>query len=128
MKQLDIKPTDTTPSVEFDLESSTLTIAGESFPENVTTFYDPILKWIKEYFTDGGNNRKLVLNLNLKYFNTSTSKYLFDIMSELEETHKDRHADIRVVWCYKKGVEIMYENGEEFAEDFELPFEFVAYE
>lgn len=123
MKPLSIEATETTPAVTFDPARRELRFQGESYPENVATFYEPILAWLREYQQQP---QALHLVLDLRYFNTSSSKYLFDLFLLLEDAQK-AGAEVAVTWRYQEGVEVMQENGEEFAEDFALPFTFDEY-
>lgn len=122
MTPINIDASETTPRVSFDADTRQLLIEGESYPENVVTFYRPVADWLRDYLAGGGD---LHLRLNLRYLNTSSTKALLDILDQLEEAHEDG-GEIRVTWVYKNGMEVMKEAGEEFKEDFSLPFELVA--
>ena len=51
MESLLITATDSTPEINFDLESNCLKIEGESYPENTTQFYGPVFTWLREYLS-----------------------------------------------------------------------------
>ena len=85
MKVIKLNNTITTPSVHLDVENNIFEIIGASIPENANQFYDPILDWLGEY---GKNpNPKTVINLNFKYFNTSSSKLILDLLLILKDIH-----------------------------------------
>lgn len=120
MEKLIVEKTKSTPSIDFDANSALLQIKGESYPENVTKFYTPVLEWIKEYLSNA--TQETTVEFEIVYFNSSTSKVfmtLFDILDE--EVSKGK--DITVKWRCDKENEIAIECGEEFKEDVEhLPF------
>jgi hypothetical protein len=122
MKILKIEKKKGTPEVILDNESSIFEIKGESYPENSAAFYNPIIKWISEYCKD--ISIKLTFNINLTYFNTSSSKALLDIFDILEDFHNN-NGEITINWYYFKDDESTKENGEEFAEDLTLPFNII---
>ena len=75
-----------TPEVILDYENKIFEINGESYPENSDKFYFPVIKWISEYCKD--ITKELKLNINLTYFNTSSSKALLDIFDILKDFHR----------------------------------------
>ena len=66
MKALYITGTDDSPDVILDKEQESFMLSGKSLPENVTTFYDPILDWIREYTKDP--LEKTIFTINIEYF------------------------------------------------------------
>ena len=67
-------------------QSNVMEISGRSLPEDVSSFYGPILNWLAEYIKSP--NPKTVFNFKLVYFNTASSKLILDILMKLEELHK----------------------------------------
>lgn len=118
-----IQPTDCTPKVALDSAKALLVIEGESFPENVREFYEPVVAKLESYLESAD---KLEVRFDLRYFNTSSSKTILDLLEMLEK-HFDEGKDIKVIWLYKEGIEVMQENGEDFAYDLRLPFELKSY-
>lgn len=124
MEVIKIKGTDDTPSIILDKENEILEISGRSLPEDVTTFYEPILNWLDEYAENP--NPKTVFAFKLVYFNTASSKLLLDILMKLEEMHENGN-DILIKWYYPEDDEDMEEAGEEYADIVDVPFEQVSY-
>ncbi len=116
--------TDDTPSITLDAQSGTFELAGRSMPEDVTSFYSPILEWIDKYSQEP--NEHTVFNFKLTYFNTASSKLILDILVKLEEIQENGH-ELLVHWFYPDIDEDMKEAGEEYAEMIEIPFELIAY-
>jgi hypothetical protein len=83
METLHIKPTEDVPEVILDQEKEIFEISGMSLPEDVNTFYEPVLNWVKLYMRNP--NPFTVFNFRYTYFNTATSKIILDILTILEE-------------------------------------------
>lgn len=125
MDALIIEATDETPKVVLDPGNNTFEFSGKSLPEDVTSFYGPVLDWLDAY--SESTNDKTVVVFNLVYFNTASSKLILDILFKLEEIHEDGH-DISVEWHYQEEDEDMEEAGEEYADLVEMPLELKSYE
>ncbi|MEN8247437.1 MAG: DUF1987 domain-containing protein [Bacteroidota bacterium] len=124
MDILHIEPTDETPKIVLDPANDNFEFTGKSLPEDVTTFYGPVLDWLDEY--GGSPNEKTVINFKLVYFNTASSKLILDILFKLEEIHESG-ADLSIIWHYQEDDEDMQEAGEEYADLVEIPFELESY-
>tara|TARA_B110000211_G_C14081853_1_gene554954 strand:+ start:1966 stop:2343 length:378 start_codon:yes stop_codon:yes gene_type:complete len=124
METLNIPATDDTPEVILDA-SGDFQFNGKSLPEDVASFYDPIIDWIDSY----GKNPldSSIFKFKFTYFNTASSKMILDILMKLEEL-SEGGADIKVEWHYEEEDEDMEEAGEEYSDIVEVPFEMVAYE
>lgn len=120
MDNLIIEATRYTPAIYFDFKTDELSIRGESYAENVMEFYAPVISWIEEYM-EYKHDRYIVLNLELFYFNSSSSKILLDIF-DLFETAAVEGKNITINWIYDQDDDTAYEFGEEFKEDFNLVF------
>jgi hypothetical protein len=124
MDALKIQGTEDTPQVILDAAAGNFEISGRSLPEDVTSFYSPILNWIDEYANAASG--KTVFNFKLSYFNTASSKLLLDILMKLEDLHKSGK-EVLIKWHYPDDDEDMQEAGEEYADIVEVPFEQVIY-
>lgn len=110
------------PYIGFDKESGLLTISGSSFPENADNIYTPILNWLNEI--DFNNLGKISLRISLKYYNTATSKKLFEIIKVLNDAYSHGHK-AEVQWEYMSDDDDMFESGRYFSELVEIPFHFI---
>ncbi len=115
MENLSIEKTKFTPEIMFDSSLRVLNIKGESYPENTSAFYKPVFEWIKEYFSDE-NKAKTKVNIELYYFNSSSSKVLMNLFEELDDA-AEKGCEVVVNWVYDIDDEDSLEFGEEFAED-----------
>ena len=124
MEVIKIKGTDDTPNIILDKENDVFEISGRSLPEDVTTFYEPILNWLDDYAEEA--NEKTVFSFKLVYFNTASSKLLLDILMKLEDMHESGK-EILIKWYFPDDDEDMEEAGEEYADIVDIPFEQVSY-
>ncbi|MFP4035407.1 MAG: DUF1987 domain-containing protein [Desulfovermiculus sp.] len=109
--------TKSTPWIKLDPETNCLEIKGESYPENSAKFYSPMLEWMETYLRQV-NNQAVHVDVELIYFNSSSSKILMNFFDMLEETAQ-RGVPITVHWKYHEDNDIALECGEEFQEDLE---------
>ncbi len=117
MQNLNIPATKSSPEINFDAQTNILSIVGESYPENTTLFYESVFTWLDE-FIENLETQEVAFNIELVYFNSSSSKVLMDLFDILEEASED-DKNIVVNWIYEEENEASLEYGEEFAEDME---------
>lgn len=123
MEALRIEATDETPSVSLDPATNEFEFSGKSLPEDVTTFYTPVLNWLGVY--KQSPKPKTTAHFKLAYFNTASSKLILDILFELEKIHQSG-TELLVKWYYEEEDEDMKEAGEEYRDLIEVPFELEA--
>lgn len=124
MDKIKLQGTDDTPSVILDKESGVFELSGKSMPEDVATFFRPVLDWIEAYGKEP--LQKTVVTIRLEYFNTASSKMILDVLMKFEEIHENGH-EVLVNWYFMEDDEDMKEAGEEYADIVEVPFEYIAY-
>jgi len=117
MENLQIEKTKSTPAIYFDIATNIHSINGESYPENTSAFYEPVINWIEDYI-EQLDDKEVIFNIELIYFNSSSSKILMDIFDMLDEACEDGK-NIIVNWLHDLEDEALKEYGEEFAEDVE---------
>lgn len=117
-----IKATSETPFVALEMANRTLLIKGTSHPENPKDFYDKVDKLLAFYLADG--RKLLTVNLSLEYFNTSSARYLYLLMTQLKEYQEDG-MDINVNWYYKIDDEDMLLSGKNFSSYTQLELKLV---
>jgi len=124
MEKLHIVETDETPMVLLDAANLQFEFSGKSLPEDVTSFYGPILDWIDDY-ADEMDGEEAVFKFNLIYFNTASSKMILDIFMAIEGIVEDGK-NVSVEWIYDEDDEDMEEAGEEYADIVEVPFKMIS--
>lgn len=113
------------PKITLDKEASMFEICGKSFPENAVEFYSPIIKWIKEYIQNP--NSETIFTINLEYFNSSSSKKIFEILMELESI-KTSGGKILVKWYYDENDDVMFTRSKDIQAVLDIPIEFIKKE
>ena len=119
MNILEILPGDDSPEINFNPDSGNFEMKGKSLPEDVSTFYDPVISWLEDYAKDPAE--KTQVNVMLTYFNTASSKLLLDMLMIFEEIH-EKGKDVVINWFYPDYDEDMKDAGLEYAEMVDIPF------
>ena len=115
MENLRLEVTKYTPEINLSIDG-TISLVGKSYPENTFEFYAPMMKWLEEYF-EGTPASTTIINMEIIYFNSSSSKLFFDFFDLLEENSTENSIEIN--WIYDEENESAEEAGEDFIEDFE---------
>lgn len=116
--------TQDTPEVSFDQATGRLSMTGTSIPENARKFFEPLVNWIEEYSKDPATNT--TFSFKFKYFNTASTKYLFDIMVLSKNIMKEGNTLV-FNWFFAEDDDDMYEAGLGFSKMLRYPFNFVKY-
>ncbi len=131
MDILNIEPTENSPKVIMDPFTLKFEIAGESRPENAGKFYEPILAWLEQFQSilfwqknSSGDSAKIIFEFKLEYFNSTSAKYLLDVLRVVDVCHTDGCA-VKVLWFYDARDEDMKESGEEFSQLVNFNFDFI---
>ena len=122
MEPISIEGTPKTPSVKFDAEKGIIEIKGRSIPENSIEFYKPLVDWLEDYAN--GALDKTEVNVQLEYFNTSSSKCILDVFKKLEAIHKAKK-EVVTNWYYEEDDEDMLEAGEDYESIIRVPFKMI---
>ena len=122
MEALSIEGTAKTPSVKFDGQGGVIEIKGRSIPENSIEFYKPLVEWLESY--SGSPMGLTQVNVQLEYFNTSSSKCILDVFKKLEAIHKGKN-EVIINWFYEEDDEDMLEVGQEMSRMSKLSFEYI---
>lgn len=124
MEVLSIKGTSQYPEVLLDHRKGTISLSGNSLPENAKGFFDPIIDWIDEYIANPYS--ETTVSIRMTYYNTPSSKILFQILKKLEAIHAGGHK-ITIVWHSPEDDPDMKDAGIDYSENVKIPFSFVSY-
>ena len=116
MENLHLNETKYTPEIVLDAQKGLISMRGKSYPENTFAFYEEVMAWIEKYFIQKVEGQTLV-EMEIIYFNSSSSKLFFDLFDLMEEVSSDK--EIVINWIYDAENESALEAGEDFKEDFE---------
>lgn len=105
---ISIEATKNTPYVLF-MENGRLNLEGRSMPENVNIFFDPLIDFAQKIVVE-----EVILDVNLEYFNTATSKKLLELFKYLDANNQVN--SVLVNWFFEEGDEDSVETAEIFEE------------
>ena len=120
MSVLEIPAKEASPYVRFDEENGTLQIKGKSYDDDVVMLFTMIRSKVKAFGSQ--NPEKLDVNIYLKYFNTSSSKCLFDLLLDLKNL-QENGVKVKVVWNFASGDDDMGEDIEDFSDSLDMEFD-----
>ena len=133
MESLSYLPTEFSPEIILDHEQQVFSINGNSRPEDVRELYSPVLEWLHNYrlfLKNNGNtgysgDNPLTFKFNLDYFNSSSAKFLYDIVEALKQIREDG-IPTEVMWIWDHEDVDMKEAGEDLAYLAEFDFTYVT--
>lgn len=122
-----------TPEIKFSPDENQFLISGTSSPEDVRALYYPVIEWMKVFADDALSGAYKIFNeenpvkfqIDLTYFNSSSAKFLFDILTELKRLPV-AGIPIKVYWIYEEEDTDMKEAGSDIA--FLVGMEFIYVE
>lgn len=123
MTSLYIEPTKFTPSIDFNVSSGILKIGGWSLPQNVENFYHPIKKWVDQFVAllkKEEHRRNIEMIIALTYYNSSSSRYLVEILNNLKKIKENGH-DLKITWNIDKEDKQLKDSAREIADILEYP-------
>jgi hypothetical protein len=135
MENLFIAPTMTTPEIRFSLEENIFRVSGTSRPEDVRELYFPVIKWMQhlaDSLIDGkagkfSDENPFRFQVDLKYFNSSSAKFLYDILIEVKRINSSSIPSV-IEWHYENDDTDLMEAGSDLSILVEMPFTFIQKE
>ena len=121
MDPLYYKKTEDTPSIILDPQRNIFEIAYRSLPEDANSYYEPVLKWLNDYYEDPLPNTNF--EFFFEYFNTSSAKQIAKILLFLEKL--SRKSNVTVLWKYGRNDSDMLATGVRYSKSLSLNFQFV---
>lgn len=118
--ELSIVGTRITPTISFNKNESVLCFTGRSSPENPIEFYKPVFDFINKYIDS--DQSILIVNIALEYFNTSSTKVIFNILHKISEMQDATGKVVVINWFYEDWDEDMFEIGEDFSQALDVKF------
>lgn len=133
MERLVLNKDTFSPEIILDHENKTFSIKGNSRPEDVRDIYFPVVKWLHDYRLFLKNNaanqftedEPLIFQFDLEYFNSSSAKFLFDIVEALKQISEDG-VNLEVAWMWDEEDTDMKEAGEDLSYLAELDFAYIT--
>jgi hypothetical protein len=108
LQNIVIEETTHSPRIEF-YTNGRLLLEGRSIPEDAAKMYDPLI-----HFVTNLDKETVVLDINLEYFNTATSKKLMELLRHLDANNKI--FNLYINWHYEEGDDDSVETAEIYEE------------
>lgn len=131
MSPLKVEQTNVSPFINFNPALGIFVLAGYSRPENVRDFYFPVVSWLDDFKSELVDAKRLgesisPINFDFKfiYFNSSSAKFLYDIVILLNEMQR-AELPVSINWFFDKDDDELREAGEELSDMAQVPFKFI---
>jgi len=108
-----------TPAVKFTANSYTLSIEGNSYPEDARSFYDNLFNKIEPF----ANVKSFTFELNFEYLSSSSIACILDRLKHFKADSPSTNFIIR--FFYETGDEDMMSIGENYADLSGMKVEFI---
>lgn len=119
MEKYSIKATKNSPFVLLD-PNGFVKLQGRCIMDDAKDFFKPILTWIENF-----PGSKVLIEINLEYINTSSTKQIFSIFKLLKT-----HLNIKEVitnWYFEEGDKDGLDFGKDISKAFEFNFHYFEY-
>ncbi len=129
MKSFIHRATELTPEIILAPAENRFIISGKSAPEDVRGLYYPVVEWMEAFAAEvrSGNNytdsSPLCLKLDLEYFNSSSAKFLLDVLNFMRDLNNEG-VPVDVEWHYDEEDVDLREAGEDLSLLCELTFRY----
>lgn len=130
LKRIRIEATEFTPEISLN-EDGNLCFCGVSRPEDVTTFYETPINWIKTFNDDYINKSEVKYKISqihlvfkMTYFNSSSSKSILVFLSIIKQIEA-KGIKIIIDWHYNEADDQMLEDGQDLSDAVEIPFKYI---
>ncbi|MBL8010655.1 MAG: DUF1987 domain-containing protein [Flavobacteriales bacterium] len=123
MERFELPATAKTPRVLLDPARGVLELSGSSIHENADKFFRPIFDQLRTYLA--APQRNTVVRIELEYFNSSSAKYLLDLLRIVDDGHATGSTSASVEWGYRSDDLDMREVGEDYRGLLDMPVRLV---
>lgn len=124
MEPIKINGTSQYPTIVLDKDAGIFEFKGNSLPEDAKAFYEPIINWLDQYAQNP--NAETVVKFKMIYYNTPSSKLLFQIFKRLENIAQMGHK-ISVIWMYNEDDIDIKDAGKDLARNIKIPITLESY-
>ncbi len=117
------EPSYETPKVVLDPQNNQYELSGNSYPENSTKVFQPILEWLDAFIAESPTD-SMQIDFNLDYFNTSSAKYILEVLRKFRQ-YQDKGNTVHIRWHYFEDDTDMLEAGEDYMDTVSMEFELI---
>ncbi|HMN04908.1 MAG TPA: DUF1987 domain-containing protein [Flavobacteriales bacterium] len=123
-EHIHLSPTDTTPEVLFDPVAGVLELEGCSIHENPEAFFRPLLDGVEKYI--GQPAPHTVIKVALEYFNSSSSKYLLDLLKIMDRLYGSDKGTVEMQWFHAPDDLDLKEAGQDYGTLLDMPVKLIS--
>jgi len=113
------------PEVEFNAKNGNCVISGHCYPEDAHIFFENLNNWFKDYIEQVKG--PISFAIKLKYFNTSSSRSIFRIFTNLKK-YQDEGGQVEITWYYDKDDEYMLEEINDYGKEAQISINVVPFD
>jgi hypothetical protein len=129
MEEIYIAPKPTSPEIHFSPDKNIFLLRGISSPEDVRELYYPVIEWVnifvnsilEQKITKYSADFPLKIQIDFDYFNSSSAKFLYDILFDLKRV-SSLNIPLIVEWIYDEEDIDMLDAGSDIALLTEMEF------
>lgn len=110
MESIVKKGTKISPEIHFNAKEGVIELAGRSLPEQAYDLYKPLIKWVDDYKVNAKD--VTIVNLRLEYINSSSNKYLLQILKKVDEIGLSKKVIIN--WYYDEDDDDLLDTAKEY--------------
>jgi len=114
MDNFTLEATSRTPAISLDASAGTLLIAGESYPEDVRTFFHVLSENVATFV--GSSPNSLDVAIKLTYFNSSSARMLMELLDQFDDA-AGNGVTVNVNWYCDPDDDITREFAEDIASE-----------
>jgi hypothetical protein len=130
MQKLYFSPTRYTPEIFLSPDENVYLIRGTSSPEDVRALYYPVIDWLRDFAAEVLQRNSFTVKnpmrftFDLRYFNSSSAKFIFDILTELKAL-KSSGVPVLIEWYYEEDDIDVKEAGDDISSIANIEFSFI---
>lgn len=129
MNSFILHATSSSPEIYLSPDEKKFVISGRSAPEDVRSVYYPVLEWIDKFVTEVSvkspfnHKNPLLFKFDFEYFNSSSAKFLYDIIYRLKEL-MNTGVPVEIEWHHDPEDTDLRDAGEDLAILLEIQFRY----
>jgi len=124
--KLERAKTKTTPYVLIDEEKNYMRLEGESYLEDIVSFFKEINEWLKAYLASDFS--EFTFECALEYFNSSTTKQIYNMLRLIDGAAPGKKVTVNWIVANEDD-DMLIESGEDYRDEMEnLEFNIIIQE
>lgn len=123
MNILHVNQTEDTPLVHFDPDTGKFEIKGNSIPENIYLFFNPIFEWIDKYVEQPCKKTEFIFQM--KMISSASTKMFYELMNKIDTLYEKSECEVKITWYYSLYDDEIREIGNDFKDGVLVPFDIV---